>query len=57
MLRKDAETLEDIRIVIVLLERAYYREYSVVSGESFITKQIDDATDKLNEIVEMLERE
>ncbi|MDT2390504.1 hypothetical protein [Enterococcus avium] len=55
MLRKDAETLEDIRIVIMLLERAYFRELDVASGESFITKQIDDVTDKMNEIIEMLE--
>lgn len=57
MLKSDAETLEDIRIVIVLLERAYYREWNVAGGESFITKQIDDVTDKMNEIVEMLEGE
>jgi hypothetical protein len=55
MLKSDAETLEDIRIVNVLLERAYFREWDVAGGESFITKQIDEVTEKMNEIIEMLE--
>ncbi|WP_169917424.1 hypothetical protein [Oceanospirillum multiglobuliferum] len=54
MLKSDAETL-DIRIVNVLLERAYFREWDVAGGESFITKQIDEVTEKMNEIIEMLE--
>ncbi|MDT2637962.1 hypothetical protein [Enterococcus dongliensis] len=57
MLKSDAETLEDIRIVIVLLERAYYRECNVVGGESPVTKQIDESIESMNEIVEMLEGE
>ncbi|MBU5366667.1 hypothetical protein KQI33_14895 [Enterococcus devriesei] len=57
MLKSDAETLEDVRIVIVLLERAYYREWNVAGGESFITKQIDESIESMNEIVEMLEGE
>lgn len=57
MLKSDAETLEDIRIVNVLLERVYFREWDVAGGESFITKQIDEAIEKMNEIIEMLEGE
>lgn len=57
MLKSDAETLEDIRIVIMLLERVYYRELDVVGGESFITKQVDEALDAMNDIVEIFELE
>lgn len=57
MLKSDAETLEDIRIVIMLLERVYYRELGVVGGESFITKQADELLDVMNDIVEILEEE
>ncbi len=57
MLKSDAETLEDVRIVIVLLERAYCREWNIAGGESFITKQIDESIESMNEIVEMLEGE
>ena len=55
MLKSDAETLEDIRIVIMLLERVYYRELDVIGGESFITKQVDEALDAMNDIVEIFE--
>ena len=55
MLKSDAETLEDIRIVIILLERVYYRELGVSGGESFITKQVDELLDAMNDIVEILE--
>mgnify|MGYP005981858335 CR=1 FL=1 len=57
MLKSDAETLEDIRIVIMLLERVYYREMGVAGGESFITKQVDEQLDAMNDIVEILEQE
>lgn len=57
MLKSDAETLEDIRIVIMLLERVYYRELGVAGGESFITKQVDEQLDAMNDIVEILEQE
>ena len=57
MLKSDAETLEDIRIVIKLLERVYYRELGVTGGESFITKQVDELLDVMNDIVEILEEE
>lgn len=57
MLKSDAETLEDIRIVIMLLERVYYRELGVTGGESFITKQVDELLDAMNDIVEILEEE
>lgn len=57
MLKSDAETLEDIRIVIMLLERVYYRELDVVGGESFITKQVDEVLDVMNDIVEIQEEE
>ena len=53
MLKSDAETLEDIRIVIMLLNRVYCRED--VGGETFITKQVDEVLDALNDIVEILE--
>lgn len=57
LLKSDAETLEDTRIVIMLLERVYYRELGVVGGESFITKQVDELLDAMNDIVEILEQE
>ena len=57
MLKSDAETLEDIRIVIILLERVYYRELGVAGGESFITKQVDEVLDVMNDIVEIQEEE
>ncbi|MGX7126558.1 hypothetical protein [Enterococcus viikkiensis] len=57
MLKSDVETLEDIRIVNVLLELVYHREFNAVGGESFITIQIDEAIEKMNEIIEMLEAE
>lgn len=57
MLKSDAETLEDIRIVIMLLERVYYRELGVTGGESFITNQVDGLLDVMNDIVEILEEE
>jgi hypothetical protein len=55
MLKSDAETLEDIRIVNILLERVYYRELGVAGGESFITKQVDDVLDVMIDIVETLQ--
>lgn len=57
MLKSDAETLEDIRIVNMLLERVYHREFNVTGGESFITKQVDELLDVTNDIVEILEEE
>lgn len=57
MLKSDAETLEDISIVIILLERVYYRELGVAGGESFITKQVDEVLDVMNDIVEIQEEE
>lgn len=57
MLKSDAETLEDINLVIILLERVYYRELDVAGGESFITKQADELLDVMNDIVEILEEE
>jgi hypothetical protein len=57
MLKSDAETLEDINLVIKLLERVYYRERGVTGGESFITKQVDELLDVMNDIVEILEEE
>lgn len=55
MLKSDAETLEDIRIVNMLLERVYQRETGIAGGESYIAKQVDEVLDALNDIVEILE--
>ena len=41
----------------MLLERVYYRELGVTGGESFITKQVDEALDAMNDIVGILEEE
>ncbi len=57
MLISDVETLEDIRIVNMLLIRVYDRAMDVIGRESYITKRVDDALDATNKILDLLDEE